>query len=583
MELNRRDFLKGAALTGASAVAMGGLAACAPSGSGNAGSTADAGSGTMEYPGVTDAMDFENSVVETEEITEFAEEATYDIVVVGAGTSGLPAILTALEEGVTVGCLQKEKTAVAQGGSSTGFVLDGSTDIGLLRFIETYRERCDYRINLDLLKTYLYHSGEAIMWVNKNATEAGFPPYTTINETVRYEDESYVTKLTNRFGPKPQNNGDLVEALSELATERGAMFYYETPAVQLIVEDGAVKGVIGKRTSDNTYVKLNANMGVILATGDYQNNDSMVAKYSPDLVNFARKQWGKTGDGHLMTMLAGGYMCHPNHSKQMHDADSGPMGSEPFMAVNLDGKRFMNEEVSTDYWNNILRTNPNPAGQFCHIFDNDYSAQVSAWGGRPAPENQLLAFVPDSGVSAADGGVATGIMADLIDTHHADTLEDLADMLRIPAAALVATVEQYNEYAAAGADPDFGKQAKYLKPIATPPFWGIRRNIRITAICGGIAVDANYQAIDEMGEPIPGLYSAGFCAGDMCGAVDWSTYVVGMSCGTCMTSGRMAACHAINGSLELSNPVTWEEMSASYQNFGSGGGLSTSIHAPSAG
>lgn len=45
-----------------------------------------------------------------------------------------------------------------------------------------------------------------------------------------------------------------------------------------------------------------------------------------------------------------------------------------------------------------------------------------------------------------------------------------------------------------------------------------------------------------------------------------------------MTSGRMAACHAVNGSLELSNPVTRDEMQASYQNFGKGGGLSATVH-----
>ncbi|MBQ3301659.1 MAG: FAD-binding protein, partial [Eggerthellaceae bacterium] len=58
--------------------------------------------GVVEYPNYSMASDFAESVAELEPITEFAGEKTYDIVVVGAGTAGVPAVLTALEEGATV-------------------------------------------------------------------------------------------------------------------------------------------------------------------------------------------------------------------------------------------------------------------------------------------------------------------------------------------------------------------------------------------------------------------------------------------------------------------------------------------------
>lgn len=568
MSMNRRDFLKGA---GATAIAA---AATSVVGFGTT-ALADEVNGA-ELPWGTSLEDFENSSVVIDPITEFIDEQTYDVVVVGAGTSGLPAVLTALEEGVSVACLQKEAVPVSQGGSSTGFVMDGSNEVGIQRFLETYRKKCDYRINRSLVETYLRHSGEAIMWMNKNATAAGYPPYTTINEQMDFEDGGFVTKLTNRFGPKPENNGTMITHLSELAAQRGADFYYSTPAVQLIMENGSCVGVIGQ-TADG-FIKFNATKGVIVAAGDFQNNESMVARWAPDLVNFDRKQINKTGDGHLMILLAGGHMTNPNYSRQMHDADSGPMGGEPFLALDANGNRFMNEEITTDNWNCVLRTNPYPAGQFVHIWDANYPQYVEEWGGNPAPENQLLAFTPGSGMSAEEGGVPTGINENLIDTHFADTLEDLAEQLRVPADALVASVERYNQFCADGFDADFGKEAKYLKPIDTPPFWGVRRNIRITAICGGIAVDGNYQVLDADDNPIPGLYSAGFNAGDMCGAIDWSTWIVGMSCGTCMTSGRVAACHCINDTLDPTTPTTWEEMSEFYQNFGKNGGLSASVH-----
>lgn len=69
---------------------------------------------------------------------------------------------------------------------------------------------------------------------------------------------------------------------------------------------GAVTGVIGK--SGNDYIKFNATKGVILSTGDYQNNQSLVERYCPDVKDFDRKQTNKTGDGILMAMAIGGWV-----------------------------------------------------------------------------------------------------------------------------------------------------------------------------------------------------------------------------------------------------------------------------------
>lgn len=91
------------------------------------------------------------------------------------------------------------------------------------------------------------------------------------------------------------------------------------------------------------------------------------------------------------------------------------------------------------------------------IFDSNYQTQVTDWGGRPADEAKLRQYVPGEG-----GG--EGVVESLIDTHYADTLDELADKLGIPAANLIASVERYNELAKSGVDVDFGKDQAYLKP-----------------------------------------------------------------------------------------------------------------------
>ena len=110
-------------------------------------------------------------------------------------------------------------------------------------------------------------------------------------------------------------------------------------------------------------------------------------------MGFGRKQSNKTGDGILMSMMVGGHMVPTNHSRQMHDIDSGPMTDEPFLAVDEDGNRFMNEQILMDHWNCEIRFHRSP-GRFCQIFDSNYVDQVTAWGGKPTSPEDIENFIP---------------------------------------------------------------------------------------------------------------------------------------------------------------------------------------------
>lgn len=195
MEMDRRKFLKSALVAGV-ATAGAGMVACSPSteAGGNDKKDGDtAASSTVNqdatYPDGLIAEDFANTPVEVAPITEFVEEKTYDVVVVGAGTGGVPAALSAHEEGATVAVLQKESVPISQGGTCTGVLLDQSDEQGVMNYIQGFIEDCHWRADRDLAETYCKYSGEAIRWVHLRSNEAGFPPFTIRPTAVAdYED-----------------------------------------------------------------------------------------------------------------------------------------------------------------------------------------------------------------------------------------------------------------------------------------------------------------------------------------------------------------------------------------------------------
>ncbi|NTU90118.1 MAG: FAD-binding protein, partial [Actinobacteria bacterium] len=341
---------------------------------------------------------------------------------------------------------------------------------------------------------------------------------------------SYVTSF---FGPKPLTAGDGMRALADVAAKEGVEFFYSTPGVQLVKDGDKVIGVIGKN-ADGTYTQFNASKGVILATGDYQNDEEMCDYYLPDIHNFERKQMGKTGDGHKMGVWAGGKIEDLNHTKMLHDFDAGPapMCDMPFMTVNDMGERFSNETTEMSLLNNYLRQ-ADRTGWYTQVFDSKYEVFAATWPGKVVPPAGLKTYMPD------DTAEKKGVFADLVRTFECATLDELAAKLEIDPATFKASVARYNEMVAAGADTDFGVPADKLFTIDTPPFYGIHRHLRVSAIVSGLDIDENSQCLTPEGTPIPGLFAAGNCAGKFYGGVDYPMTLPGLSLGRCYTFGRV--------------------------------------------
>lgn len=586
-KLSRRDFLKGAAIGSASLGVMG-VAGCAPKvvaeeTAAPADVAASNASVSSNIPESLTLPEFQDSSVVIDPIAEFAGEVTADIVVIGAGAAGVVAAITAAEEGSSVVVLQKQATVVSQGNCGSGLIVEESDKEGLLRYVQHTNSLNNWRSDPELLKAYVLNSGEAVKWVYDRArltgssaeapndkglfayldTSADFTGEWSDGRFARYDYGAFKAHMYAPWmGPKPNNIGTylsymLEEAVAEFAGK--LKVYYNTPGVQLIKDGAKVVGAVGK-LSDGKFVKFAAKKAVILATGDYMNNPSMVKNWCPDVAEFDKKQFDKTGDGHLMAVSAGAQMENLGHTKMLHDFDAGLMYEEPFLYVNMKGERFCNEFVGFVYMNDIMlhqgiykggknyeNAERGSKGWYCQVYDSTYMDKPSVSGlVPPAVMEKYMPEISDEDYAAAhEGKPRTGVFSHLIDTYRADTLEELADKLGMEdKEAFLASVKRYNELCEKGVDEDFAKDAKWMNPITTAPFYGIRRHLRVSALCSGVYTTPNGQALDANKAPIEGLYCVGNLGGQFYGGADYPFHATGLSIGRCYTFGRLAGKHA---------------------------------------
>ena len=543
-------------------------------------------------PAVPDGLtaeEVEGSVCELGSIVP-DETKDYDIVVVGAGAAGVPAAGWAAELGAKVALLQKESGVVSQGNCGSAIIKSRSTEAGIAKWIHHTNGLCDWRADTKQLRAYAEHSEEAMMWF---LNRAGLTSETEYGDGSKVDSNTDSAKLLNDgnglfafrstsgdftglwkdrediydygddhcyfwapwVGPKPKNVGNALRNIVDNIKKKSddLELFCSTPAVQLVTDGEKVTGVIAKN-SEGKYIQFNASKAVILATGDYTNNNAMVARWCPDIADFDKKQFGKTGDGHVLAISAGAKMEPLGHTKMMHDFDSALMFEEPFLYLNMNGERFTNEYTGFVYMGNLLKYQPSYKGSmldpehresgskgwYCAIYDSDYMN----WGKDEFVDGPVPPFVMEKFIPGAVEN-PQGVFRNLIDLHRCDTLEELAKELDIPYDEMKKSVDRYNELCDKGVDTDFGKPAKYMHKIEKPPFWGARKHIRVSAEVSGVITNENGQALDADGKPVSGLYCVGNLGGPFYGGADYPFHQTGLSLGRCYTFGMIAAKHAL--------------------------------------
>jgi 3-oxosteroid 1-dehydrogenase len=347
----------------------------------------------------------------------------------------------------------------------------------------------------------------------------------------------------------------LVGMLRRSMMDRGIPLWLETPARELVVEDGRVVGVVAEKPGRS--FRIGARKGVVLAAGGFESSQTMREKYLP---HPTRAEWTcgnpyNTGDAINMGLEVGAAL------DLMDDAWWGPTTVVPgedrarmlviekslpgSILVDKRGRRFVNEAwpyvdvVKAMYEHDTPEAPSVPAYL---IFDADFR--------RKYPCGPFL-----QAQQQPDWALPKKLKQSYL--KKADTLEGVAAIFGIDAEGLKATVTRMNEYARTGKDLDFNRGEtvfdRYygdenvqpnpcLGPIEKPPFYVMEAFAGELGTKGGLKADAFARVLNEAGETIPGLYAIGNCS-----AAAMGTSYPGPGCtlGPATTFGYVAARHAM--------------------------------------
>jgi len=471
---------------------------------------------------------------------------TYDCqaVVVGAGLAGLTAAVRLKELGQDVLLIEKGHTFSGRGGhfgvAASSLMEEQGVKNDLAALARQWVTISGNNIDEKLLWLFLKRSGEAMDWFLPKAVEAGLSPKLI---DCRYPVAPYTEFMgAHAFPPVGGIRGNAVsKALYEQVEKLGVKALFNTAGYLLIKdESGRVTGIYAK--DENGFIRINASKAVVLATGDIGGDEEMCRAYAPDALRTQASQYVpvglNTGDGHKMALWAGAAMAeevfpimmHPQHYTWLNLC---------FLFVNQKGERFMNEDTYVQGRATAIMRQPD--GVAYSILAGDWDEHLGdslAYGGGIFWGNASLKYGDKWSVEMTRGSVEGAINKGT--AFRADTLEELAEIIGVPAEQLVKTVADYNKNCAEKCDSDFGKRPELLYPMEKGPFVAMKIGTALLEVVGGVAVDTKIRVLDLNGDPIPGLYALGDTTGGMYGH-EYVTTILGNSHGRALTWGYVAA------------------------------------------
>ena len=505
MELNRRTFIEAAG-----AAAMAGVAAPA-----------------VAAPAVAQAEEAAIEPVETIDC---------DVVIVGAGLSGLCACVEAGHQGLNTVCV--EGMSVTGGGAGMGVEGSFGIESSLTKAMDLHvdprevyaveMKNSQWRADGACWMDFMYQSGTNIDWL--------------IEQGVMFEPtvDDYHGKDFNTFHWYKDGSCGVgfVPPMTAKAEELGVQFLFETLGKKLIQdESGKVCGLYAQRKEDGSYVQINAK-AVILASGGFGSNKELVSQIGYPIDQLDCMFEFATGDGYLMATEVGAHSMMGVTADQSGSYFPGYMkGMDNIMWavapqllwVNEDAARFFPEDNSIVCLSN---SNAPKLAQKAHYALWD-AAMMKDYTERNCITGNYIGDIIDDAIAQGGQGL-----------YRADSVEELAGCVGLDPDKLRATVDTYNDMCAAGDDTEFGKDPQWMLPFSEPPYYLAVPGWIVYVICGAIGTNRNCQAVTDAKDPIPGLYAIGV-DGVMLYRNVYTIGTPGSCSGWCIYSGRKAVQHAV--------------------------------------
>lgn len=407
--------------------------------------------------------------------TERAAESC-DIVIVGGGPAGLAAAVSAKQTNADKNVILVEKLDILSG--------NGKFDMNFFDMINTEAQKAagnDEWVGEAGLAKFLEEkssngeSAERIqVWANEEYNLDAWLRAMGVELNYNYGG-------TNHMAEDNQYSGEVIQAgLEKAAAELGVDVRIGTKGVDLVMEDGACKGVIVTNNAGETYT-INA-ASTIITTGGFCSNKELLAEYAPGYEVFnTSNQMGTTGDfvkifeqnGFKMENM-GKMSFFSNIIVPYRDLTG---GADMNLLANNEGTLLPNKSGMDR--GTMIKEQPNGAAYYI----TDKTGYDSFYRIRKH--------------------VGLGYYAE------GATIEELAEKLSINAEGLKASVEQYNADAAAGAENAQIAAVPKRALDAEGPYYGVRVEAANHMTKGGVVCNENAQVLNADDTVVPGLYAAG--------------------------------------------------------------------------
>lgn len=481
----------------------------------------------------------ESSKVDTNASSSKPRDKIPDVIVVGAGISGLSAALDLGRSGAKVTVIDMSSVFGGHAVMSQGSVSIVATPA---------QERAGINDSPDLAFQDFHRWGEDpdSDWVRYYVDHSQSEIYEWLDELgVRFSEvlSSSGNSVPREHQPVGRGIG-LVTPIYRACLELSHIdFVWNGKVEKLLTENGRVVGVLVRdvRTGNDRELRGKA---VILATGGFQSNLDMVREFWPSEFRFPERILAGSGRnsigiGHQMTQAVGGELVHMDYQwnyftglpdPRYPGTNRGLNATNLYgILVNSEGRRFANFHGWAKEVMPIL-LQQKEATCWC-IFDEAgkpfFSVSGSDWGDFKKVEKLILQN------------------SELV--KKADTLEQLAEQAGLPVKNLVETVARYNELVEQGEDQDFGRfgpgkpefSNKASPKIATPPYYAMQTYPLTRKSMGGVAIDLRCRVLDKQKQAIPGLYAVGELTG--LAGINGKAALEGTFLGPCIVTGRVAA------------------------------------------